>query len=90
MIEAALLESVLGGVSPRLTFDDLARQLRAAHPGVHITVWGEDDVPPRLPPAAENEYCYIYYVDANEHCLKLTTDAESATGVCVALRGEDD
>jgi len=47
-------------------------------------------VPPRLTPAAENEFCYLYYVDANEHCLKLTTDAESATGVCVALRGEDD
>lgn len=90
MIDAALLESVLAGVSPRLTFDDLARQLRASFPGVHITVCGEDDVPPRLTPAAENEHCYLYYVDANEHCLKLTTDAESATGLAVALRSDDD
>jgi hypothetical protein len=90
MIDAALLEAVLSGVSPRLTFDDLARQLRASFPGVHITVCGEDDVPPRLPPAAENEFCYLYYVDASEHCLKLTTDAEAATGVAVALRSEDD
>jgi hypothetical protein len=90
MIDAALLESVLAGVSPQLTYDDLARQLRASFPGVHITVCGEDDVPPRLPPAAENEYCYLYYVDANEHCLKLTTDAETATGLAVAMRSDDD
>jgi hypothetical protein len=89
MIDAELLNRVLRGVSPRLTFDDLARQLRASFPGVHITVCGEDDIPPRLSPAAENEHCYLYYVDANEHCLKLTTDAEAATGLAVALRSDD-
>ncbi len=89
MIAPDLLDRVLAGVSPRLTFDDLARQLRASFPGVHITVCGEDDVPPRLTPAAENEHCYLYYVDANEHCLKLTTDAEAATGLAVALRSDD-
>lgn len=90
MIDASLLQAVLGGVSPRLTYDEQARQLRAAFPGVHVTVCGEDDIPPRLPPAAENELCYLYYVDANEHCLKLTTDAATATGVAVAMRGDDD
>jgi hypothetical protein len=89
MIDSATLENILGAVSPRLTFDDLARQLRASFPGIHVTVCGEDDVPPRLTPAAENQHCYLYYVDANEHCLKLTTDAEAATGVAVALRSDD-
>jgi hypothetical protein len=89
MIDQATLDGILGAVSPRLTFDDLARQLRAAFPAIHVTVCGEDDVPPRLTPAAENEHCYLYYVDANEHCLKLTTDAESATGIAVALRSDD-
>jgi hypothetical protein len=89
MIDSATLDSILGAVSPRLTFDDLARQLRAAFPDIHVTVCAEDDVPPRLTPAAENEHCYLYYVDANEHCLKLTTDAESATGIAVALRSDD-
>jgi hypothetical protein len=89
MIDATLIEQVLAGVSPRLTYDDLARQLRASFPSVHITVCSEDDVPPRLTPAAENEHCYLYYVDANEHCLKLTTDAETATGLAVALRSDD-
>jgi hypothetical protein len=89
MIDQATLDGILGAVSPRLTFDDLARQLRAAFPKIHVTVCAEDDVPPRLTPAAENEHCYLYYVDANEHCLKLTTDAESATGIAVALRSDD-
>lgn len=89
MIDAPLLDSILGAVSPRLTFDDLARQLRASFPGIHVTVCGEDDVPARLAPAAENEHCYLYYVDASEHCLKLTTDAETATGIAVALRSDD-
>ena len=90
MIDSALLDRVLGAVSPRLTYDDQARALRAAFPGIHITVCGEDDIPPRLSPAAENAICYLYYVDASEHCLKLTTDAETATGVAVALRSDDD
>lgn len=90
MIDAATLDSILAAVSPRLTYDDLARQLRATFPGVHVTVCSEDDVPPRLTPAAENKYCYLYYVDASEHCLKLTADAESATGVAVAIRSDDD
>ncbi len=90
MIDAALLEDILAGVSPRLTFDEQARQLRAAFPGIHITVCGEDDVPARLSAVAENAHCCLYYVDASEHCLKLTTDAEAATGVAVALRGDDD
>jgi hypothetical protein len=90
MIAPSLLERVLAAVSPHLGYDELTRQLRAAFPGVHITVCAEDDVPPRLPPAAESASCYLYYVDASEHCLKLTTDAEAATGVAVALRSDDD
>ena len=90
MIDSALLDAVLAAVSPQLSYDDQLRQLRAAFPGVHITVCSEDDVPPRLAPAAENDVCFLYYVDASEHCLKLTTDADAATGVAVALRGDDD
>lgn len=92
MIPPSLLDAVLarvGGSSP-LTFDALAQGLRAEFAGVHITVCGEDDVSPRLPAAAENAACCLYYVDASDHCLKLTTDAEAATGIAVALRGDDD
>ncbi|HEX8989842.1 MAG TPA: DUF6129 family protein [Rhodocyclaceae bacterium] len=89
MIDRSLLDRVAQGVHPALAFDDLAQRLRAAFPDVHITVCSEDDVPPRLPPAAENERCALYYVDASEHCLKLTSDAEAASGIVVALRCDD-
>jgi Family of unknown function (DUF6129) len=90
MIQATLLNQVMAAVSPALAYEALAQQLRAAFPGVHITVCSEDDIPPRLSPAAESPACLLYYVDAGEHCLKLTTDAEIASGIVVALRDEDD
>lgn len=90
MVAGELLAAVMAAVRPELGYDDQARQLRAAFPGLHVTVCGEDDIPPRLPAAAENEHCFLYYVDASEHCLKLTTDADSATGVAVAIRSDDD
>jgi hypothetical protein len=89
VIDADLLGRVMQGVVPPLAFDDLLQRLRASFPDVHISVCGEDDVPPRLTPAAENERCFLYYVDASEHCLKLTSDASAATGIVVALRGDD-
>ncbi len=68
----------------------LAQGLRAAFPGKHLSVCNDDDIPPRLKPAAENATCLIYYVSTGEHCLSLTNDAETATGIVVALRGEDE
>jgi len=31
----------------------------------------------------------FYYFDASEHCVKLSNDAESASGIVVGLIGED-
>lgn len=83
-----VLEQVAG--TPARTYEALVQDLRTAFPGRHISVCGEDDIPPRLKPAAENAACLIYYVASGEHCLSLTNDAAAATGIVVALRGEDD
>lgn len=94
MITAALLEAVaaktqaLAGAAGG--YESLLAALRAAFPGTTISLCGEDDVPPRLAPAAENGVCRLYYVDAGDHCLRLTTDAEAASGIVVALCGKDD
>jgi hypothetical protein len=94
MISAEQLDAVLGQTAARINapggVEVLTTGLRSTFPGMHITVCGEDDIPARLSPAAENAVCLLYYVDASEHCLKLTTDAEAASGVAVALRGDDD
>jgi hypothetical protein len=89
VIDAGLLERVMQAVVPPLAYDDLLQRLRASFPEVHLSVCGEDDVPMRLPPAAENENCLLYYVNAGGHCLTLTSDADAATGLVVALRGDD-
>jgi phage/plasmid primase-like uncharacterized protein len=78
------------GAAATVAHEALAQALRAAFPGRHISVCGEDDIPPRLKPAAENAACLIYYVASGEHCLSLTDDPAAATGIVVALRGEDD
>lgn len=87
-----LLDGVLAHVAgaAAATYEGLLAELRATFPGRHISVCGEDDISPRVKPAAENAACQIYYVASSEHCLSLTNDAAAATGIVVALRGEDD
>lgn len=86
------LDAVLAYVaaSPQKTYESLAQALRAHYPGRHISVCNEDDVSPRLSPAAGNAVCGIYYVATGDHCLNLTNDAAAATGIVVALRDSDD
>jgi hypothetical protein len=92
MIPPESLTAVLARVaaSPQQDYAGLQQALRGEFTGMHITVCGEDDIPPRLSAVAENDLCQLYFVDASEHCLKLTSDAEAASGIVVALRGDED
>lgn len=85
MIAAELLERVAAAVTPDADEAELRRQF----PGVRITVCSDDDIPARLPAVRETAAARFYYVDASEHCVKLSSDAESASGIVVALIGED-
>lgn len=92
MIEATVMSSVMDTVAQHACelSDALVTRLRTAFPGVHFSVCSDDDMPPRLSPAAGNTFCRLYYVDSGGHCLRLTTDPEAATGLVVALRDWDD
>lgn len=94
MIGEALLDQVLARVATtsgqQAYGEGLKALLTETFPGVRFTVCGEDDIPARLAPAASGANCSLYYIDAGEHCLKLSSDAESASGVVVALHEEDD
>lgn len=91
-IDSAFVEQVLAYVAaaPVRAHEALKQSLREQYPGRHISVCGEDDVTPRLKPAAEDAVSLIYFVASGEHCLSLTNDAAAATGIVVALRGDDD
>lgn len=81
MISSDLLERVAAAVT--ITPDETA--LRRQFPGVPITVCSDDDIPARLNAALETSCARFYYIDANDHCVKLSNDAESASGIVVGL-----
>jgi hypothetical protein len=80
-ITVELLERVAAAVTPAADEVELRRQF----PEVRITVCNDDDIPALLAAAHETTAARFYYVDASEHCVKLSTDAESASGIVVGL-----
>lgn len=85
-ISAELLGRVAAAVTPTADQGELRRQF----PGVPITVCSDDDIPALLMAAHETAVARFYYVDVGgEHCVKLSTDAETACGIVVGLIGED-
>lgn len=85
MISSELLERVAAAVTADADQADLRRQF----PGVPITVCSDDDIPARFAAVRETAAARFYYVDASEHCARLSNDAESANGIVVGLIGED-
>ena len=93
MIDAALTVSVAEATlaSPLAILDlELQTSLRSRFPGVTIIVCSDDDVLPNLPSAMENERCRLFYLDASQHCVELSCDADSARGIVVCLRSDDE
>jgi hypothetical protein len=92
MIDNALLATVLDQVANHSSEPDdvLVTHLRKSYPGTHFSICSDDDMPPRLSPVAGNSFCRLYYVDSADHCLRLTSDSEAATGLVVALRDWDE
>lgn len=85
-ISAELLQRVAAAVTPTADQTELRRQF----PGVPITVCSDDDIPGQLAAVHETAAARFYYVDVGgEHCVKLSTDAETASGIVVGLIGED-
>ncbi len=80
---------LLASVATAVTSDIGEAELRQKFPGVRITVCSDDDIPARLEAAHETAVARFYYFDASEHCVKLSNDAESASGIVVGLIGED-
>ena len=85
-IGADVLTRVAAAVTPAADQAELRRQF----PGVPITVCSDDDIPALLTAVHETAAARFYYVEASsEHCVRLSTDAETASGIVVGLIGED-
>jgi len=57
--------------------------LRQQYPDIHFTYCMDDDIP-NHEPVIERPGFNLYLIDGREHCLCLTRDYSSATGVVVA------
>ena len=84
-ISPELFEQVVAAVTPTADEAELRRQF----PGVRITVCSDDDLPARLPAVRETAAARFFFIDAGEHCVKLSGDAETASGIVVGLLGDD-
>lgn len=83
MIPETELKSVAEAVKEEGMSTVLVSQLRKKFPDRHFTYCTEDDINSGKPVYQADDFM-IYLVDANEHCLHLTNDFESATGYVVA------
>ena len=95
MIDQALMTSVMAVMEGRAdesseSIESQLQILRETFPGIHFSVCSDDDVPPRLAPAAEGPVCRLYYVDSRSHCLSFAAEATGATGLLVAMLDKDE
>ncbi len=63
--------------------ESVITELRQQHSEIHFTYCSEDDIPNNSP-VLEQDGFNLYLVDGREHCLCLTNDFDTATGVVVA------
>jgi hypothetical protein len=73
----------------RSRLQDAALRLRERFPQAHFSLAFDDDVPSRIAPLGGGEGFRLYGIASGAHCLSLTSDAESASGLLVALLDED-
>jgi hypothetical protein len=84
-VSTELFEQVVAAVTPATDEAELRRQF----PGVRITVCNDDDLPARLTAVRETAAARFFFIDAGEHCVKLSSDAATASGIVVGLLGDD-
>jgi len=78
-------------VAEATLLDPRAASLRQRFPALHFTECSEDDVSPRYTPALSVDSHALYLISgASGHCLELTSDAASATGILVAAKVDDE
>lgn len=71
--------------------DASAAALRQRFPALHFTECSEDDISPRFQPALSVDLYDLYLISGSSgHCLALTNDLTSATGIVIAAKVNDD
>jgi hypothetical protein len=83
--------NLLAKVGEAALLDGSAAALRRRFPDLHFSECSEDDVSPRYQPAfSVSGYDLFLISGASGHCLELTNIAESATGILIAAKVDDE
>ncbi|MBP8266783.1 MAG: hypothetical protein KAX47_09560 [Zoogloea sp.] len=81
----------LARVGEAVMLDARAAALRQRFPDLHFTECSEDDVSPLYKAAFGVDGYDLYLISgASGHCLALTNDAASATGILVAAKVDEE
>ena len=81
----------LARVGEAALLDGSAAALRQRFPDLHFSECSEDDVSPRYRPAfSVAGYDLFFITGATGHCLELTNIAETATGILIAAKVDDE
>ena len=89
MISDSRLAQIVQRVERQGMNSQILSQLRNAYPDLHFTYCMNADVI-NVPPVEKRPAFSVYLVDAHEHCLRLTTDRQLATGVVLAEISDED
>ncbi len=89
MISNSRLAEIVQCVEQQGINSRILSQLRNAYPDLHFTYCMDADVI-NVPPVEKRRAFNIYLVDTHEHCLRLTTDRQLATGVVLAEVSDED
>lgn len=83
--------TILARVGEAALLDARAGSLRQRFPKLHFSECSEDDVSPRYKAAFEVEGYDLYLISgASGHCLELTNDSVTATGILIASKVDDE
>jgi hypothetical protein len=89
MISNATTEEIADLVEQQLPLDDaVIGKLHNSYPSMHFTYCSDDDITSGKP-VLEREAFNVYLIDGREHCLCLTNNHDTATGLVIAEKFED-
>jgi len=83
MITQETLEKIASQVNQAGVSEAIVSSLRSEYKSIHFTYCDDDDIP-NNEPVLEQQQFNLYLIDGRDHCLCLTSQLESATGVVVA------
>lgn len=91
MITPELLQTVSTALADgNARIPGIEQKLREAFPGVTFSLCMDDDIPSRLKPLLTGEGFALYGISTGGHCAALTSSAESASGLAIALLNDDE